>query len=93
MTYDEGFVSGIFSIGNGTTLRTKTPQNLYSYNETDGKQLIKPVPEYTKSVKIGGSADSIEINAPAAGTLVIHVGNGSGSTLNNQLWLTKPGGA
>lgn len=91
-TSEQDVVSGIFTVKSGTEIRSKTPAKLYSYDETNGKQFIKDVPEYTKSVKIGGSADCVEINAPAEGTLVMHVGNGSGTTLSNQLWLTKPDG-
>ncbi len=91
VTCTQDIVSGIYTLKSGTMLRSKTPANLYSYDETNGKQLISAV-TYDTSIRIGAATDIIEINAPEAGTFVMHVGNGSGSALKNQLWLTKPDG-
>ena len=93
VTLENDVVSSIYTIKSGSTIRTKTPQTLYGYNDNSGKwEPVKGVP-YTKSVKVGFGNDVIEINAPAAGTFVMHVGNGSGTVTSEQLYLTKPGGS
>lgn len=93
VTLENDVVSSIYTIKSGSTIRTKTPQTLYEYNDNSGKwEPVKGVP-YTKSVKVGSGNDVIEINAPAAGTFVMHVGNGSGTVTSEQLYLTKPGGS
>ena len=90
-TIEDDLVSGIYTIKGGTMLRSKTPAKLYTYDETNGKKELKAV-DYKTSIRIGSAADVIEINAPAAGKFVMHVGNGSGNTLSNQLNLITPDG-
>lgn len=86
---DADLVSGIFTIKAGSTIDTKTPKTLHDSSGTK----IKDVPEYTTRIKIGTANDIVEINAPAAGTFVMHVANGSSSVMNNQLYLTAPSGS
>ncbi len=87
-TYDSGLTSGIFSIGAGTVIRTKTPRTLCDEN---GKA-IKDV-DYSKSIQMKDAVSRVEINAPAAGVFEMHVANGSGSVMSNQLTISGPDGS
>ncbi|MDE6867881.1 MAG: bacterial Ig-like domain-containing protein [Clostridia bacterium] len=88
-TYENDLVSGIFTLVAGTNIRSKTPQTLF---DPETNSVVKQV-DYTKSIQMDGAADIVKINAPADGTFVMHVGNGSGSVKADQLTLTKPNGS
>ena len=88
-TEEERKVS-IFTVGSNTEVRNRTKSLVYA-NEENGAQVSDA--SYTKSIKLGGTADAFYINAPEAGELIIHVQNGSsGVTSWQKLVLTKPDG-
>lgn len=93
--------SGVFSLANGTEVRTRSRlnQNVYDYkNGYYGNSDAAPVATgFTaiKSVKLGGSSDAITIGAIGAGKITLYVDNGSsgiGAEDNQKLVLTKPDG-
>lgn len=83
--------TSIFTLGANTEVRGRTKANVYE--NAEGGALVSNA-SYTKSIKLGGSTDAFIINAPEAGTLTIHVQNGSSGTKDWQkLILTKPDGS
>jgi len=90
-TLSSNLTKSIFTIGSGTNIRNRTKNGVYA-NSEGGAQVSEAA--YTKSIKLGGTNDYVEIYAPAAGTLTFHVQNGSSGTKTVQkLTLTKPDGS
>ncbi len=80
----------IFAVGANTEVRNRTKNGVFE-NKEGGAQVSEAA--YTKSIKLGGTGDAFIINAPAAGTLVIHIQNGSsGTTTVQTVVLNKPDG-
>ncbi|MDE5721395.1 MAG: InlB B-repeat-containing protein [Clostridia bacterium] len=82
----EDISSGIFTIGANTEIRTRGKSGVY-----ENGVIVENV-SYKQSIKLGGSSDKFSINAPAAGTLVLHIQDGSNKTDTQTVILTKPDG-
>lgn len=90
VTTDTDRRSSIVTVGAGTEVRNRTKSLVYK-NEAGGEKVSDAA--YEKSVKLAGG--KIVITVPAAGTLTLHVQNGSSGTTSGwvPLTLTKKGGS
>ncbi|MDE7087112.1 MAG: InlB B-repeat-containing protein, partial [Clostridia bacterium] len=84
--YADGWTNGTFSIAKGTEVRGRIKTGLYEEDTcVDATYVTK------NSVKLAGSSDALEIDVPAAGTLVFYVQNGSsGATGTQTVYLSRP---
>lgn len=86
--YAEGWTNGTFTLAANTEVRGRVKTGLY-----EGETCVDATYVTVNSVKLGSSDAALEIDVPAAGTLVFHVQNGSSGTVGTQtVVLTKPDG-
>lgn len=72
-----------YTIGANTEIRNRSKTWTNPDNAEDTKT-------FSKSIKLGGTADKLTIDAPGAGTLYIYIQNGSSSAETQTVILTKP---
>lgn len=86
-TFADGWSNGSFSLVKNSKIRARAKSKVY----IDKTQYSTTA--YQRSVHMGDDTTSLVFNAPKAGTLYIHVQNGSGTVVTQALILTSPDGS